>query len=140
MSMEATMQTDTLTRTQTDASTRKTHSLVASDRVEGTAVRRSDGQKIGTIERLMIDKLSGKVAYAILSFGGILGMGRKHLPVPWSRMQYSPFLEAYEINLTDDELGKAPSYAADKDFDWGNREREMEIHEYYKARTYWGAY
>jgi hypothetical protein len=137
--MEATMQTDTLTR-KTHSLTRKTHSLVASDRVEGTAVRRSNGQKIGTIERLMIDKLSGNVAYAILSFGGILGMGQKHLPVPWSRMQYSPFLEAYEINLTDEELGKAPSYAADKDFDWGNRAREEEIHDYYKARTYWGAY
>ena len=135
MTMET---TETLPRT--DRSARKPHSLIASDRIEGTAVRRSDGKKVGTIERLMIDKVSGNVAYAILSFGGILGMGQKHLPVPWSRMQYSPFLEAYEINLTDEELGKAPSYAADKDFDWGNRAREEEIHDYYKARTYWGAY
>jgi hypothetical protein len=141
MSMEATMQTDTTdTLTRTHTSTRKVHSLIASDRVEGTAVRRSDGEKVGAIERLMIDKVSGNVAYAILSFGGILGMGRKHLPVPWSRMQYSPVLEAYEINLTDDELAKAPSYAADKEFDWGNRAREAEIHAYYRARTYWGAY
>jgi len=134
-----TMETaDTLPRT--DAPPRKPHSLIASDRVEGTAVRRSDGKKIGTIERLMIDKLSGNVAYAILSFGGILGMGQKHLPVPWSRMQYNPALEAYEINLSDEELAKAPSYAADKDFDWGDRTRETEIHAYYGARTYWGAY
>jgi sporulation protein YlmC with PRC-barrel domain len=139
--MEVTMTmdtTDTLTRVET--STRKPHNLIASDRVEGTAVRRSDGRKIGTIQRLMIDKVSGNVAYAILSFGGILGMGQKHLPVPWSRMQYSPLLEAYEIDLTDEELAKAPSYAADKDFDWGNRARETEIHKYYGARTYWGAY
>jgi hypothetical protein len=88
----------------------------------------------------MIDKASGNVAYAILSFGGILGIGQKHLPVPWSRMQYSASLEAYEINLTDDELAKAPFYAADKEFDWGNRSREAEIHAYYGARTYWGAY
>jgi sporulation protein YlmC with PRC-barrel domain len=134
------MQTDMLTGETQPRKTqpRKTHSLVASDRVEGTAVRRSNGRKIGTIQRLMIDKVSGNVAYAILSFGGILGMGRKHLPVPWSQMQYSPFLEAYEINLTDDELAKAPSYAADKDFDWGDREREVEIHDYYQARRYWG--
>jgi len=123
------MQTDTLERK---------HSLIASDRVEGTAVRRSDGTKIGAIQRLMIDKLTGNVAYAILSFGGILGMGQKHVPVPWSRMQYSPLLEAYEINLTDEELGKAPSYAADKGFDWGDRKREVEIHDYYKTRSYWG--
>jgi len=135
MTMET---TETLPRT--DTSTRKPHNLIASDRVEGTAVRRSDGKKIGTIQRLMIDKVSGNVAYAILSFGGILGIGQKHLPVPWSSMQYSPSLEAYEINLTDDELAKAPFYAADKEFDWGNRSREAEIHAYYGARTYWGAY
>ena len=55
---------------QTDTSTRQSHNLIASDRVEGTPVRRSSGEKIGTIERLMIDKLSGNVAYAVLSFGG----------------------------------------------------------------------
>jgi sporulation protein YlmC with PRC-barrel domain len=139
--MEATMTMDTTeTLPRTDTPARKPHSLVASDRVEGTAVRRSDGKKVGTIQRLMIDKVSGNVAYAILSFGGILGMGQKHLPVPWSRMQFSPTLEAYEINLTDEELAKAPSYAADKEFDWGDRTREAEIHAYYGARTYWGAY
>jgi PRC-barrel domain. len=56
------------------------HRFVASDRVEGTLVRRSDGTKIGTIERLMIDKVSGKVAYAVLGFGGFMGVGVKHLP------------------------------------------------------------
>ena len=58
----------------TDVMTRP-HQLIASDRVEGTAVRRPNGDKIGHIERLMIDKISGKVSYAILSFGGFLGMG-----------------------------------------------------------------
>ena len=53
----------------------KPHRFVASDRVEGTLVRRSDGTKIGTIERLMIDKVSGKVAYAVLGFGGFMGVG-----------------------------------------------------------------
>ena len=55
----------------------KPHRLIASDRVEGTAVRRSDGTKVGTIERLMIDKVSGKVAYAVLSFGGFMGGWRE---------------------------------------------------------------
>ena len=53
---------------QTDTSSPQSHSLIASDRVEGTPVRRSSGEKIGTIERLMIDKISGNVAYAVLSF------------------------------------------------------------------------
>jgi hypothetical protein len=63
-------------------STSQSHSLIASDRVEGTPVRRTGGEKIGTIERLMIDKLTGNVAYAVLSFGGFLGMGQKHAPIP----------------------------------------------------------
>ena len=126
--------------TQVETGTQKSHRLVASDRVEGTKVCRPDGTKIGTIKRLMIDKLSGNVAYAILSFGGLLGLGEKHLPVPWARMSYSTALEAYELDLTDDELAKAPSYAADKDFDWGDRTGEIRLHDYYRTRAYWGAY
>src|SRR5438034_11779446 len=94
------------------------HSLVASDRVEGTPVRRSDGHKLGTIERLMIDKVSGNVAYAVLSFGGFLGMGQKHLPIPWARLSYDRLLGAYHLDLTDEELSHAPSFAANADFDW----------------------
>src|SRR5712692_1380585 len=113
---------------QTDTSTRQSHSLIASDRVEGTPVRRSDGGKIGTIERLMIDKLSGNVACAVLSFGGFLGMGQKHLPIPWARLSYDRTLGAYQIDVSDEELSRAPSFAADKDFDWGDRSAEVQIH------------
>src|SRR6266516_5614424 len=101
--MEAAMQTDT--------STRQSHSLIASDRVESTPVRRSDGTKIGTIERLMIDKLSGNVAYAVLNFGGFLGLGQKHLPIPWTRLTYDRTLGGYQLDLTDEELSRAPAYA-----------------------------
>ena len=125
------MQTATMT-------TPARHSLIASDRVEGTAVRRTGGEKIGTIQRLMIDKLSGTVAYAVLSFGGFLGIGEKHLPVPWSRLTYNPSLEAYEVNLSDDELKKAPSTETDTEFDWGDREQERAVHSYYKVPPYWG--
>ena len=54
---------------------RETHDLIGSDRVEGTNVYRSNGDKIGSIERIMIDKYSGQVAYAVMSFGGFLGIG-----------------------------------------------------------------
>ncbi|MEY9261794.1 hypothetical protein ABIF23_001189 [Bradyrhizobium elkanii] len=57
--------------------------LIGSDKVEGTAVYGADGNKVGTIERLMIDKTSGKVSYAVLSFGGFLGIGDDHYPLPW---------------------------------------------------------
>src|SRR6266566_2847223 len=123
--MEATMQTDT--------SAPQSHSLIASDRVEGTPVRRTSGEKVGTIERLMIDKLSGSVAYAVLNFGGFLGMGQKHAPVPWARLNYDPTLSAYHLDLSNEELSRAPSIAADQEFDWGDRSREVEIHNYYRV-------
>jgi hypothetical protein len=116
---------------------RSTHHLIASDRVEGTPVRRPNGEKIGVIQRLMIDKISGNVAYAILSFGGFLGMDRKHMPIPWSRLTYNPAQAAYELDLTDNELKQAPAYAADEEFDWGDRRQEILLHSYYKAPHYW---
>jgi hypothetical protein len=125
--MEATMDADTLT-----------HSLVASDRVEGTPVRRPNGEKIGTIQRLMIDKLSGKVAYAVLSFGGFVGIGQKHLPIPWAQLKYDLEHEAYQLDLSDEELRRAPAYEADEEFDWGDRSQEILIHNYYRAPHYWG--
>ena len=120
-----------------DETSPKTHNLVASDRVEGTPLRRSNGEKIGTIQRLMIDKLSGKVAYAVLSFGGFLGIGQKHLPVPWGRLKYDLAQEAYLLDMPDEELRAAPAYDADKEFDWGDRSQEIVINRYYKAT--WGA-
>src|SRR5262245_4836584 len=117
--MEATMQTETLTR--------QPHSLIASDRVEGTPVRSGDGEKIGSIERVLIDKLSGNVAYAVLSVGGVFGLARKHLPIPCARLKYDRMLGAYHVELIDEELSRAPSFAADSEFDWGDRSREVEI-------------
>ncbi len=115
----------------------KAHSLIASDRVEGTPVRRSNGEKIGTIQRLMIDKLSGNVAYAVLRFGGFLRMGQKHLPIPWARLKYDPTQDAYHLDLTDEELRRAPAYEADQEFDWGDRSQEIVVHGYYKTPHYW---
>ena len=82
----------------------KPHQLIASDRVEGCAVRRPNGERIGHIERLMIDKITGKVSYAVLSFGGFLGMGTNLLPLPWARLNYSTKFEAYQLDIDDEEL------------------------------------
>ena len=115
----------------------KPHQLIASDRVEGTAVRRPNGDMIGHIERLMIDKVSGQVSYAVMSSGGFLGMGAKLLPLPWGRLRYSARFEAYELDLDEDELRRAPSFRADADFDWGDRSQEAELHRYYGIPPYW---
>jgi hypothetical protein len=131
--MEGTMEADVQVKDYTQK-----HSLVASDRVEGTLVRRPNGEKIGTIQRLMIDKLSGNVAYAVLSFGGFIGLGQKHLPIPWARLKYDLGQGAYELDLSDEELSQAPAYEADEEFDWGDRSQEIEIHSYYRTPHYWG--
>jgi hypothetical protein len=68
---------------------RETGGLIGSDKVEGTAVYDARGEKIGSIERVMIDKRSGQVAYAVLSFGGFLGIGSDYYPIPWASLKYS---------------------------------------------------
>jgi len=83
---------------------RETSNLIGSDKVEGTPVRRPDGERVGQIERIMIDKLSGKVAYAVMSCGGFLGMGEDYYPLPWSVLKYNPTLGGYEISVTEQQL------------------------------------
>ena len=126
---------DISTRTQTKPSK---HSLIASDRVEGTPVRNVKGEKIGSIERLMIDKKSGKVAYGVLSFGGFLGMGSKHFPIPWKSLDYDTEAEAYVVNISEQKLKDAPSFEDKTQFDWGDRSQEISLHNYYGAGPYWG--
>jgi hypothetical protein len=118
----------------------KPHQLIASDRVEGTAVRRPNGDMVGHIERLMIDKVTGRVSYAILSFGGFLGIGANLVPLPWGRLRYNTKFEAYELDIDDEELKRAPSFSADKDFDWGDRAKEAELHHYYGMPPYWSGF
>ena len=69
-------------------SRRETVSLIGSDKVESTPVYGADDQKIGTVQRVMIDKISGRVAYAVISFGGFLGMGEDYYPMPWGGLKY----------------------------------------------------
>jgi sporulation protein YlmC with PRC-barrel domain len=113
---------------------RETQALIASDKVEGTPVRRSDGEKIGTIERVMIDKRSGKVAYAVMSFGGFLGMGESHYPVPWSALRYDTSLGGYVTGITESQLKNAPQHTESS---WGDRDWETRVHEHYQAPYYW---
>jgi hypothetical protein len=82
-------------------SRRETVSLIGSDKVEGTAVYGADDQKVGSVQRIMIDKVSGKVAYAVVSFGGFLGMGEDYYPMPWPSMKYDTSLGGYRTAITE---------------------------------------
>lgn len=118
-------------------SARETAGLIGSDKVEGTAVYRSNGDRVGTIDRLMIDKLSGKVAYAVMSFGGFLGIGDDHYPIPWSLLTYNTNLGGYEVNISDAQLRGAPRFNTAEEWDRYDRDRETALYSYYGVTPYW---
>ena len=122
--------------TTTSVETRETVNLIGSDKVEGTAVYGADRNKIGSIERVMIDKITGKVAYAVLSFGGFMGMGEDYYPVPWSILNYDTNLGGYGTNLTEGQLKGAPKYSESTGWNW-NRDNDRRVYDYYRAQPYW---
>jgi hypothetical protein len=121
----------TTTGTTRPTETRETGSLIGSDKVEGTNVYRSNGDKVGTIQRVMIEKRSGKVAYAVMSFGGFLGIGEDYYPLPWSLLTYNERLGGYEVNVTEDQLQRAPRYGTHEHWDWSDTKRQKSVTDYY---------
>jgi hypothetical protein len=111
---------------------RETASLIGSDKVEGTAVYGPDDRKIGTVQRVMIDKVSGKVAYAVVSFGGFLGMGEDYYPMPWPKLDYDTSLGGYRVDITEDQLKGAPKFNRSTDWNWSDRSRDRTVYDYYK--------
>jgi hypothetical protein len=91
--------------------------LIESDRVEGTTVYDPSGNNIGSINRLMIEKISGRVAYAVMSFGGFLGMGTEEHAVPWNKLTYDTNLGGYRTDITEQQLRGAPAFSRDSTYD-----------------------
>ena len=110
---------------------------IESDRVEGTTVYDPRGNNIGSIKRLMIEKISGRVAYAVMSFGGFLGMGEEYYAVPWQKLTYDTTLGGYRTDITENQLREAPAFSRDRDYDWSDRDRERELHDYWRSPYYW---
>src|SRR3989440_2908099 len=110
---------------------RETGSLIGSDKVEGAAVYGANDSKIGSIERVMIDKLSGKVAYAVLSFGGFLGIGDDHYPLPWQSLKYDTSLGGYRTGVTESQLKGAPKYSNDNAWNWNDPAKTRSVNDYY---------
>lgn len=109
--------------------------VISSDRVEGTKVYNTAGEKLGSIEELMIDKLSGNVRYAVLEFGGFLGMGTDRYPLPWSLLKYDTTKDGYVVPLEKSVLERAPRYPQDDapayTDDYGRK-----VYDYYGASWY----
>jgi hypothetical protein len=126
----------TTTGAQSGLEARETSSLIGSDKVEGTAVYGTGDKRIGDVKRVMIDKISGKVAYAVLSFGGFLGIGEDYYPVPWSILTYDTNLGGYRTNLNAEMLQGAPKYTQSTGWNW-SRENDRKVYDYYRAQPYW---
>ena len=119
-----------------DAGIKETHDLIASDKVEGTKVYGSDNKHIGSIKRVIIEKRSGRVAYAVLGFGGFLGVGEDHYPLPWAKLTYDESLGGYRTDVTRDQVERAPKYRGDEEYDW-NEENGRRVYDYYGVPPYW---
>ena len=114
----------------------ETHDLIASDKVEGTKVFDLSGEQIGSIERILVEKRGGKVSYAVLSFGGFLGMGQEHYPLPWSKLEYDESLGGYRVDVSKDQLEGAPRYERESDDFW-TAENSRRVYDYYGVTPYW---
>lgn len=108
----------------------ETSRLIGSDKVQGAHVYGPDGEKIGSIERIMIEKVAGRVSYAVLSFGGFLGIGDDHYPLPWPALKYNTELGGYQIMIPRERIENAPKYGDDAQWDWSDR-RTRSVDDYY---------
>jgi hypothetical protein len=96
----------------------------------------SAGDKLGTVDDIMLDKVSGKAIYALMSFGGFLGIGEKYHPLPWSSLKYDESKGGYIVNLDKRMLENAPTYDMNEDFRW-TPDYGRQVDKYYDAPSYW---
>jgi hypothetical protein len=104
--------------------------IIESDRVEGTAVFDSQGHRIGAIKRLLIEKVSGRVLYVDVTFGGFLGVGVHHHTIPWEKLSYDKGLGGYRTDITEEQVRGAPAFYGD-DQTWPDKKREQELRDYW---------
>lgn len=98
----------------TDLIDRPTGALIAAEKVKGTDVYDASGEKLGSIDSIMIDKQSGEVAYVVMSFGGLLGVGEKFHPLPWDVLNYDTERNGYRVDLDRDRIDGAPNFSRDE--------------------------
>jgi hypothetical protein len=108
----------------------ETDRLIASDKVEGTAVYDRQGEKLGSVYNFMVDKRSGKVEYAVMSFGGFLGIGDSYHPLPWESLDYDPRMGGYVVDIDRSRLESAPSYRSGDD-PWREGDYGRRVHDHY---------
>ena len=113
-----------------------TGSLIAAGKVDGTTVYNTKGEKLGNVDDIMLDKVSGRAIYAVMSFGGFLGMGESQHPLPWSQLKYDSGMGGYVVNLDKKKLETAPTYDRGAPFEW-TPDYGRKVDKYYDTPSYW---
>jgi sporulation protein YlmC with PRC-barrel domain len=112
-------------------------SAIRAKKVIGTSVKDPSGTTIGKVEDIVLDKLSNHIMFAIVGFGGFLGMGEKFHPLPWSTLDYDETEGGYVVNLSKDQLEAAPSYTMEELTAGDGTQYRTEVYDYYDAPRYW---
>ena len=120
----------------TEATSITSGTLIAAEKVKGTDVYNRAGEKLGRVEDIMIDKVSARAIYAVMSFGGFLGMGEKQHPLPWATLKYDTQKGGYVVNLDKKQLEGAPNYDRDSEFKW-TPDYGRKVDSYYKVPSFW---
>ena len=125
------MAQSTMSTNTQGVATDETGNLIAASKVNGTSVYNSQGESLGSIYDVMIDKRSGEVAYAVMSFGGFLGIGEEYTPLPWSTFRYDTRQGGYVVDTDAETLRGGPRYTADEYEQWGDPAYGRSIDDYY---------
>ncbi len=115
----------------------KNSNLISSDRVEGTAVYGSNKEKIGSVDKLLIQKRGGQVTDAIISVGGFLGIGDEKNSVPWAMLDYDTELEGYRLDVTKEQLQAAPRFGSDEEDRAYDRDYQSTVYQYWAVSPHW---
>jgi len=113
-----------------------TAAIRASD-VIGTPVRSTTGETIGKVEDIVLDKLTNAIMFAVVSFGGFLGLGEKYHAIPWMSLDFDPEADGYVIGFTREQLEQAPSNTINELTKNDGIAFRDAAYEYYDVRPYW---
>lgn len=111
--------------------------LISSDKVAGTSVENANGDNLGHIRDVMIDKISGQVGYAVLKYGSVLGMGGKLFALPWDVLEYDTERGAYVVDIPVEQLRGGPSFDEGNEPNWSDPVYNKSLHTYYGSEADW---
>jgi sporulation protein YlmC with PRC-barrel domain len=111
--------------------------VMAADTLQGDSVRNDAGEELGEITDIMIDVPTGRVAYAVMSVGGVLGIGDKLFAIPWSALRLDTENKCFRMNVAKERFEQAPGFDKDHWPTMADQRWAEEVHTYYNARPYW---